>query len=178
MFWSVLLSAFDSKQVWRLLLHQLGLLGSVVVSHRTLFYVNPFPARYCKRYCNFFGLDERSHSHKTPILSSLLQFSSRWYLCAQKSPYALHPVSQKFPHHCLSNSSSVHLTMAFSHPFKKDCLALPLSMPLLQAINGVMSLALCLQVVFEASQHLRSSQKQATCEGCFARQSICSVISI
>ena len=26
------------------------------------------------------------------------QFSSRWYLCARKSPYALcHPVSQKFP---------------------------------------------------------------------------------
>ena len=26
-----------------------------------------------------------------------LQFSSRWYLCAHKSPYALHPISQKFP---------------------------------------------------------------------------------
>ena len=24
------------------------------------------------------------------------QFSSRWYLCVRKSPYALHPVSQKF----------------------------------------------------------------------------------
>ena len=101
-----------------------------MVSHRTLFYVNPFPARYCKCYCSFFGLDERSPSHQTPILSSLLQFSSRWYLCAQKSPYALHPVSQKFPHRCLSNSSSVRLTMAFSQPFKKGHLALPLSMPL------------------------------------------------
>ena len=26
------------------------------------------------------------------------QFSSRWYLCAQKSPYMLHPISQKLPH--------------------------------------------------------------------------------
>ena len=26
-----------------------------------------------------------------------VQFNSRWYLCAQKSPYALHPVFQKFP---------------------------------------------------------------------------------
>ena len=106
---SILLSAFDCKQVWRLSLHQLGLLGSVMVSHGTLFYVNPFPARYCKCYCIFFGLDERWHSPKTPILSSLTQFSARWYLCAQKSPYALHPVSQKFPQHCLSNSSNVHL---------------------------------------------------------------------
>ena len=48
---------------------------------------------------------------------------------------------------------------------------------LLQAINGMMSLALCLQVVSQASQHLRSSEKQATSEGCFAHQSICSVIS-
>ena len=31
----------------------------------------------------------------------LVQFSSRWYLCARKSPYALHPVSQKFPQRCL-----------------------------------------------------------------------------
>ena len=27
-----------------------------------------------------------------------VQFSSRWYLCAQKSPSVLYPVSQKFPH--------------------------------------------------------------------------------
>ena len=48
---------------------------------------------------------------------------------------------------------------------------------LLQAINGVMSLALCPQVVSQAPQHFRSSEKKATCEGCFARQSICSVFS-
>ena len=32
----------------------------------------------------------------THVKFSLIQFSSRWYLCARKSPYALHPVSQKF----------------------------------------------------------------------------------
>ena len=49
---------------------------------------------------------------------------------------------------------------------------------LLQAINGVMSLALYPQVVSQVSQHFRSSEKQATCEGFFARQSICSVVSL
>ena len=44
---------------------------------------------------------------------------------------------------------------------------------LLQAVGGVMSLALCLQVVSQVSQHFRSSEKQATCEGFFARQSSC-----
>ena len=47
-----------------------------------------------------------------------------------------------------------------------------------QAIDGVMSLALCLQVVSQVPQHFTSSEKQATCEGCFARQSVCSVISL
>ena len=41
-----------------------------------------------------------------------------------------------------------------------------------------MSLALCSQVVSQASQHFRSSEKQAISEGCFARQSICSVVSL
>ena len=47
---------------------------------------------------------------------------------------------------------------------------------LLQAIDGVMPLALCPQVVSWAPQHFRSSGMQATCDGCFARQSIWSVI--
>ena len=36
------------------------------------------------------------------------QFSLGWYFCAQKSPNALHPVSQTFPQHCLWNGSSAH----------------------------------------------------------------------
>ena len=39
-----------------------------------------------------------------------------------------------------------------------------------------MFLALCQQVVSQASQHFRSSEKQDTCMGCFVRQYICSVI--
>ena len=42
----------------------------------------------------------------------------------------------------------------------------------------MMSLALCPQVVSQVPQHFRSSEKQATCDDCFARQSICSVISL
>ena len=49
---------------------------------------------------------------------------------------------------------------------------------LLQAIDGVMSSALCPQVVSQAPQHFRSSEKQATREGRFPRQSICSVVSL
>ena len=29
-----------------------------------------------------------------------VQFSSKWYLCTRKCPYALHPVSQNFPQSC------------------------------------------------------------------------------
>ena len=49
---------------------------------------------------------------------------------------------------------------------------------LLQAIGGQMSLTLCSQVVSQAPQHLRSFEKQVTCEGCFACQRVCSVISL
>ena len=52
------------------------------------------------------------------------------------------------------------------------------STSLLQVIDGVMSMALCPLVVFQAPQHFRSSEMQATCEGCFACQSICWVISL
>ena len=41
----------------------------------------------------------------------MVQFTSRWYLCTQKSPYDMCStlVSQNFPQHCLWNSSNVHL---------------------------------------------------------------------
>ena len=64
-------------------------------------------------------------SHSKPLteqalfIYSSVQFNSRWYPCARKSPNALHPVSQKFPQRCLCNVS-VPVTMAVSHPFKKD----------------------------------------------------------
>ena len=49
---------------------------------------------------------------------------------------------------------------------------------LLQAIDGVKYLVLCPQIVSQAPQHFRSSETQATCDGCFVRQSVCSVISL
>ena len=67
--------------------------------------------------------------------------------------------------------------MALSRPFNEGRVALPLSTPLfLQAIDGVMSLALCPQVVSQAPQHSISSEKQATCDGCFARQSLMATV--
>jgi len=72
----------------------------------------------------------------------------------------------------------VWLTMALSRPLKKDRLALPLSTPLSSGRSMMWCLALCPQVVSQAPQHFRSSEKQATCEGCFARQFTCSVISL
>ena len=46
------------------------------------------------------------------LLHRGIQLSSRRYLCVQKSPYVLHPVSQKFSQHCLGNSSAIHQTFA------------------------------------------------------------------
>ena len=45
-------------------------------------------------------------SHSSWALMTV-QFSPRGYLCAQKSPYALHPVSLKFTQRCLWNGSTV-----------------------------------------------------------------------
>ena len=61
--------------------------------------------------------------------------------------------------------------MVLSPPLKEDSRALPLLTP------GVISLALCPQVVSQTPQNFRSSETQASCDGCFDRQSICSVIS-
>ena len=60
--------------------------------------------------------------------------------------------------------------MALSRPLKEDRLVLPFfpHASIVQTIDGVMSLALCPQVVSQASQHFRSSEKQATCVGCLA----------
>ena len=53
-------------------------------------------------------------------------------LPSEKPIYVLHSVSQKFPQRCLWNSSNVRLIDdgPLSSPFKGDCLALPLSIPL------------------------------------------------
>ena len=117
-------------------------------------------------------------SHHTH--SSSVNFSSRWYLCARKSTYALHFVSQKFPQRWLWNGSNVHLIDGgpLSSFEKRSSSASSFHASLLQAIDGGMSLALCPQLMSQAPQNFRSSEKQAICEGCFACQSICSVIHL
>ena len=98
-------------------------------------------------------------------------------MCSEK-PIALHSVSQKFAQRRLWNSSSVHLIDDGSlSSFQGRSSSTWGSTSLLQAIYGVTSLALCPQVVSQAFQHFRSSEKQATCEGCLVRQSVCLVIS-
>ena len=60
---------------------------------------------------------------------------------------------------------------ALSRPFKgRSSSDSSFHASLLQAIDGVMSLALCPRVVSQAPQHFSSSEKQAACEGCFAPQ--------
>jgi len=89
----------------------------------------------------FRPLTNKHHKNETSLCFFLLfpchphylhQFSSRWYLCAQESPYVLYHVTQKFPQCCLWNSPTFislikTLELAFSRPFKEDRLALPLS---------------------------------------------------
>ena len=100
------------------------------------------------------------------------------YALGKAHNYTLHSVSQKFLQRCLRNGSKVRLTDdgPLSSFQGRSSSASSFHATLLQPIDGVMSLALCPQVVFQASQHFRSSEKQAPCEGCFARQSIYSVI--
>ena len=45
-----------------------------------------------------------------------VEFSSKWYLCARKSPYALHPLCQKLPVLHLSNGSNVNQCGLLSLP--------------------------------------------------------------
>ena len=56
------------------------------------------------------------------------EFSSRWCLCAWKSPYAFHPVSQTFSPNVAFETVPMYswLTMALSRPLKEDRLVLPL----------------------------------------------------
>ena len=81
-----------------------------------------------------------------PCLSPPAEFSSRWYLC----------VMEKFPQHCLWNSSKVRLIdngplLSFQG---RSSNASSFHTSLLQVIDGVMPLAFCLQVVSQAPSDL------------------------
>ena len=71
-----------------------------------------------------------------------------WYLCAQESPYALHPISQEFPQCCLWNSSNGGLVNdgPFSSSQGISLSASSFYTSLLQAVDGVMSLALYIRL--------------------------------
>ena len=84
-----------------------------------------------------------------PVGFGSVQFSSRWYLCAQK-----------FPQHCLWNSSNVHLLSSLQG---RSSSTSSFHASLLPAIDGVMALALCPQVGSQAPQHFRSSEMQTAC---------------
>ena len=122
------------------------------------------------------------------VIQSLVSTdSSAQFSSVQDGGYALgkahmHSIQslRSFPNVALETVPMlVWLTMALSRPLKQDRWAFSLSTPyLLQAIDGVMSLALCPHVVSQAPKHFRSSETQAACDGDFARQSICSVISL
>ena len=108
---------------------------------------------------------------------SSVHFSSRWYLRVQKSPYALHPVSQKCLQRCLWNGSNVRLIDDGPLSSFQVKLSIFLFTPLASRLS-MTSLALCPQVLSQAPQHFRSSEKQATCGGFFARQCIRSLLSL
>ena len=73
-------------------------------------------------------------------------------MCSETSPYALRPFSLKVS---LWNGSNVHLIDNGPHPsFQgRSSSTSSFNVSLLQAISGMMSLALCPQVVSQASQH-------------------------
>ena len=126
------------------------------------------------------------HLQTKLLVFTFLQFSSSWYLCARKNLYALYHVSRKFPQHCLRHCSNVRLiddgtfslSLSLSSFQGRSFSASSFHACHLQAVDGVMSLALCPQVEFQAPQHFISSETQATCEVCFSRESVCSVVSL
>ena len=81
------------------------------------------------------------------------QFSSRWQLCARKSPCALRPVCKIFRRRCHWNGSNVRLTDDGSSASVqgRSSSAFAFHIPLFQAIDGVLSLALrsrqCLKLI-------------------------------
>ena len=71
---------------------------------RTCTHQTPWSVRGVFVKLSFFPprLSQSQQSRST----GLLQFSSRWYPCARKGSYALHPFSQTFPQRCRWNSSN------------------------------------------------------------------------
>ena len=133
--------------------------------------------RWCSLFLSFFlfftffsfFLAFRGFSNKfkfctNDLLSTSVQFSSRWCLRACEITYALgHRNSQTFLQRCLWNSSRVVLIQ--NGPLKTDHRALPLSTPPPphppQAIGSVKILSFIpVGIVSQASQHCSSSGRK------------------
>ena len=91
----------------------------------------------------FFDSRAAGHTGGHTCLFSWVQFKWRWCQCAGKSPYAPHPVSQKFPPTLPFETvpAFVWWTMDLSRPLKQDRLA-----------PGVLSLSLFRQTLLCASR--------------------------
>ena len=90
----------------------------------------------------------------------------------QKCSHTLHITYQKFSQCCLWNSSNVCLTdnrPLFSFR-RKSSSASSFHASLFHAMDDVMLLDMCLQVLSQAPQYLRFSETQTTSDGCFAHQ--------
>ena len=118
--------------------------------------------------------------HSACLLFGRLHASANSVISKEHSRWCPHIVRQSSSRHALEK---VHVhsiqslrsfsSTAFETQFQRSSdwwrpflsfqgrLALPLSMPLLQAIGGAMSLALCPQVLSQVPQHFSSSQTQA-----------------
>jgi len=98
------------------------------------------------------------------VFIQFCQFRSIWHLRNRKSPYALHPISQKFSQCCLSNSSNVRLIDddPLSSFQGRSSSASSFNTSLLQAIDSVMSLALCPQLVSQAPLYFFSFRDGTT----------------
>ena len=81
----------------------------------------------------FEAKQQKTKHNKVPaaVYFSSAQFSSRWYLCAQKTHMRSTTSLRSLPNIAFETVLMfVWLTMALSRPFKEDRLALPLSTPL------------------------------------------------
>ena len=106
-------------------------------------------------------------------------FSSRWHHSARKGPYALRPVSQKYPQGCPRNSGNVCLDehRSFSTLEGGMSAASFLHSSFLQAINAAMLWPVYAQKIPQASEQLCSAKLQTRCDICCAWQFICLFIA-
>ena len=111
-----------------------------------------------------------SHSRVTSLQFSSIQNGTIYML--GKALVHSTPSVRHFPNIAFETVPvSVCLMIAFSHPFSRLLSAYSFHAFLLQAVNAVMSLALCPQVVSQAPQHLMPSTMEATCDCCFTSMS-------